>query len=171
MAFTDPERKRAYDRAYREANPEKRRAAQHAWSAANREKRRAFSRNYDEAHPEVRAVCNAHRRAKRYGVPFTLTRADAHELLAPMRCSATGLPLAHSKGQPSALSPSIDRVEPARGYVPGNVRLVCQRFNELRGTDPVSHDFRHALRVLAETTCETDRVNLPALTPAAPVQQ
>jgi hypothetical protein len=74
-----------------------------------------------------------------------------------MRCSATGLPLAHNKGgEASPLSPSLDRIVPALGYVPGNVRLVCHRFNRLRGTDPVDQDFRHALRVLAETTHADD---------------
>jgi hypothetical protein len=55
-----------------------------------------------------------------------------------------------------ALSPTLDRIVPALGYVPGNVQLVCHRFNLLRGTDPVSQDYRHALRALAETSHADD---------------
>ena len=141
MPHKDPEARRAYDRAYNTTH----RSDRNAWS---------------HAHPGARLVRDARTRAKRYGVPCTLTLADVRALLAPMRCSATGLPLTHNTGGGyfHALSPSLDRLTSARGYVPGNVRLVCHRFNQLRRQDPISQDFRHALRVLAETDHEGDRI-------------
>jgi len=103
-------------------------------------------------------IHDARFRAKHARVPCTLTLADVCALLAPMRCSATGLPLMRGEGIGStgALSPTLDRIVPALGYVPGNVRLVCHAFNARRRTDPVSQDYRHALRVLAETTHADD---------------
>lgn len=164
MNATDTAKNREYCRKYREAHREQYNARSRAYAAAHPEQRRAWNaanrehRNaYQRAHPEHGLFNQARIRAKRYGVPCTLTLADVRELPAPMVCTATGLPLAHSKGQPSALSPSIDRIENSRGYVPGNVRLVCQRFNVLRKDDHVSHDYRHALRVLAETDHTGDR--------------
>lgn len=161
MPYANPERKRAYDRAYRSANRDKHlvqaRSRQRAYHATHRDERNAYHRALEATHPERNMLRSARFRAKRASVPCALTIADVRELLRPMRCSATGLPLAHNKGEPSALSPSLDRIVPALGYVPGNVRLVCHRFNALRGTDPVSHDFRHALRVLAETSHTSDQ--------------
>lgn len=45
MPISDPEKKRAYNRAYYLANKEK-------WRAANTEERRAYNRAYNEAHPD-----------------------------------------------------------------------------------------------------------------------
>lgn len=157
MPHANPEQARAYDRAYRAAHRDERNAKKRAWYANNRARVAAYRRKRETLIPEMDYLNAAQRRARRYGVPCTLTLADVRALLAPMRCSATGLPLAHAKGKADALSPSIDRIEVARGYVPGNVRLVCFRFNIVRGSDPVSHDFRHALRVLAETSHPSDR--------------
>jgi len=164
MAYADKERGRAYHREYQRAYRTTHRKECKAYMEAYRVTHRAEANTqrivYRAAHPETALLANARQRARRYGVPCTLTRADVRELLTPMRCAATGLPLIPNtgKGKPSALSPSIDRIEPARGYVPGNVRLVCFRFNEVRKRSPVSHDYRHVLRVLAETDHEGDRI-------------
>jgi hypothetical protein len=37
------------------------------------------------------------------------------------------------RGRRSACSPSLDRIIPERGYVPGNVRVVSDRANRLKG--------------------------------------
>jgi hypothetical protein len=173
MPHKDPEKARAYDRAYRVAHREERNARNRTYMReyrathseeinsrrrANRKECRTYDRAYKAAHPEYPHLGNARRRAKGAGVPCTLTLADVRAILAPMRCSATGLPLGRGVGVLGPLSPTLDRIEPARGYVPGNVRLVCHRFNALRGTDPVSQDYRHALRVLAETDYTGGRI-------------
>jgi len=33
-------------------------------------------------------------------------------------------------------SPSLDRKNPTKGYIPGNVRLVCQSYNMAKGNCP-----------------------------------
>ena len=146
----NPDRKRAQDRAYCAAHPEQRRAYSRAWDAAHREERRAALRAYKAAHPERVHLHSARRRAKRFSVPCVLTLETERALLAPMRCSVTGLELVRGKGKHGPLSPSLDRIAPALGYVPGNVRLVCQRFNVLRKDAHVSRDAEFRDRVLAE---------------------
>lgn len=42
-------------------------------------------------------------------------------------CAITGLPLLHE--QNSLYSVSIDRIDSSKGYVPGNVQLVCKFVN------------------------------------------
>jgi hypothetical protein len=41
-------------------------------------------------------------------------------------------------GRRSACSPSLDRIIPDRGYVPGNVRVVSDRANRLKGKRSLS---------------------------------
>lgn len=159
MPYKDPAQRAAYSRGWHAANRTKHNAQIRAWSKANRDRRRTYARERLRGDP-VRGIWQRMKqRARQQGIPCALTLADTRTLLAPMRCSATGLPLVHSKGRGAftALSPSIDRMTPELGYVPGNVRATCHRFNTLRGTDPLAHDYRHALRVLAETDHTGDR--------------
>jgi len=150
MTHTISEKRRAYKRAWEAAHHAKTSARKRAWRIANADKMQNARDRWASAHPESKHLREARTRAKRAGVPCTLTLANVRELLAPMRCSATGLPLAHAKGQPSALSPSIDRIAPELGYVPGNVRSVAYGFNVMRHTAHVSRDAEIARRFIAK---------------------
>ena len=156
MPYKATEQQRARNRAacarYRATHRDRETARHHAYASAHQEQERVRRRLWAQAHPEQSRIADARKRAKRDGVPCTLTIADVRAILEPMRCSATGLPLAHAKGSngPAATSPSLDRIVPALGYVPGNVRLVCHRFNALRKDAPVSRDAEFRGRVLAE---------------------
>jgi hypothetical protein len=76
----------------------------------------------------------AKRRAEAAGVPFSLTMQDLRELVTET-CPALGVPLqwgykgGHGK-RPD--SPSLDRVIPALGYVPGNVVIVSDLANQIK---------------------------------------
>ncbi|AMR79437.1 MULTISPECIES: hypothetical protein [Cupriavidus] len=68
-------------------------------------------------------------RAKRGGLRHTLTLADIY---VPDRCPVLGLRLIPSKGRAGPNSPSLDRIDSRKGYVPGNVIVVSWRANELK---------------------------------------
>lgn len=69
-------------------------------------------------------------RAKRGGLRHTLTLADIN---VPTHCPVLGLRLRPStSGRAAPNSPSLDRINPRRGYVPGNVIVVSWRCNELK---------------------------------------
>lgn len=60
-------------------------------------------------------------------------------MLEPMTCSATGLPLAweyDGATRTNPWTPSIDRIDNSKGYLPGNVRVVCGAFNTMRNEYP-----------------------------------
>jgi hypothetical protein len=80
------------------------------------------SRQIDDAFL-FRMIERARYRNKKKGVPFTITISDLREAAARCkgRCEVTGHPLEAS----GPFRPSLDRIEPGRGYVPGNVRIVC----------------------------------------------
>ena len=76
-------------------------------------------------------LSNAKGRASRDGIPFALTIAD---IVIPTHCPILGLPLYPATGSRGGgdHSPSLDRIEPARGYVPGNIIVISNRANRLK---------------------------------------
>lgn len=107
------------------------------WAKANPEKKQALSRAWGQANPARMLLGQARQRAKRLGVPCTLTELDVEALLDGLTCSATGLPLTFEHPGGGSLknpwAPSLDRVERHLGYVAGNIRMVCWLYNHMRG--------------------------------------
>lgn len=79
----------------------------------------------------------ARKRARDGGLPFDLTEAHIRELMEAQgfRCAVSKIPfhLSRSGRRQSAsrlpFRPSIDRIEPNKGYVRGNVRILCFAVN------------------------------------------
>jgi hypothetical protein len=70
-------------------------------------------------------------RAKANGIQFSLTRED---IVIPSLCPILGIPfgpLGRGKGAKSD-SMSLDRIDPAKGYVPGNVQVISQKANRMK---------------------------------------
>ena len=74
---------------------------------------------------------NARARAREAGVPFTI---GVEDIIIPTHCPILGIPLFSTTGKRGGgdNSPSLDRIEPARGYVPGNVIVISNRANRLK---------------------------------------
>jgi hypothetical protein len=71
----------------------------------------------------------ARRRALKRGLEFSINR-DA--IFIPATCPAFGIPIRIGDAR-SDNSPSLDRVDASRGYVAGNVRVISDRANRLKG--------------------------------------
>jgi len=81
-----------------------------------------------------RLVSIAKYRAKRRGIKFSLKPEDIVESIREGLCEATGIPFvfeARPGGHPFA--PSIDRVNPTKGYVRSNVQVVLYSYNSAKG--------------------------------------
>jgi hypothetical protein len=76
-------------------------------------------------------IQNARVRARAAGVPFTIVASD---VIIPTNCPILGIPLFQALGRKGGAdnSPSLDRVEPERGYVPGNILVISNRANRLK---------------------------------------
>ena len=85
-------------------------------------------KQWRRANPASFLLSKAKNRAKEQGIPFLLTKAD---IVIPNNCPVLGIPLQPSEGR-AAGSPSLDRVIPELGYVPGNVVVISRRANELK---------------------------------------
>lgn len=76
------------------------------------------------------------------GIPFSITAADLLPL--PTHCPALGTPLVYELGRGRGAwddAPSVDRIIPALGYVPGNVVVVSQRANRIKN-DATAEELR-----------------------------
>lgn len=156
-----PERQRVKNKAYHAkhyvANREKILAQNAAYYAANREKELARSAKYrarnadkikvrttkyrannaykyrarNQRHrltPHGRVatlISSAKQRARKEGLPFALTHVD---IFIPDACPLLGVKMV--RGGPYA--PSIDKIIPSLGYVPGNVMVISWRANTLK---------------------------------------
>jgi hypothetical protein len=86
----------------------------------------------------------ARRRATVRGLPFHLSRSD---IVIPKYCPVLGIPLARSSGQrgPSDNSPTLDRLDNDRGYIPGNIVIMSYRANRAK-SDLTSYDLFRVAR-------------------------
>lgn len=92
------------------------------------------SKRFQERHPlKARisvALNSARTRARKSGIPFELTKNDVPPI--PELCPVLGIVLTVWGSETRDESPSLDRIVPSRGYVPGNVRWISTRANILR---------------------------------------
>lgn len=81
---------------------------------------------------EYKMCARAKTRAAKNGYPFDLTPAD---LDMPTHCPVLGIELKIHKGRPGAFSssPSLDKIVPELGYVKGNVQVMSQLANQMKG--------------------------------------
>lgn len=68
-------------------------------------------------------------RVKKRGVEFSLTEDD---IVVPVFCPVLGISIAFEDGPRRDSTPSIDRIDPKKGYVPGNVQVVSWRANKIK---------------------------------------
>jgi hypothetical protein len=76
-------------------------------------------------------LSNARFRARRDGLPCTITEEDIE---IPTHCPVLGRRLTLFEGRQGGSddSPSLDKVIPELGYIPGNVLVVSQKANRLK---------------------------------------
>lgn len=77
----------------------------------------------------------ARHRAKKKGLSFDITVDD---IVIPTLCPVLSIPLVHATDSPSENSPTLDRVDPSKGYIKGNVRVISHRANRLKGDAALS---------------------------------
>ena len=95
-----------------------------------RESHKKTAAAYRKNNPIVGLMERARNRAKVKGILFTIEYTD---VVIPDVCPILGIPLFRNEGgKPSANSPSLDRVIPELGYVPGNICVISHRANTIK---------------------------------------
>lgn len=126
---------REAQRRWRERNP----GYQKAWIAENPNYQKEWRKEnrtgtFEKKIKEL--VQNARNRAKRNGIEFTITYKD---FMAITHCPLLGILLdfaTEGKGGKDN-SPSIDRIDPSKGYVPGNVWVISYRANRIKSDSTI----------------------------------
>ena len=79
--------------------------------------------------PRGRMVATAKWRAKKYGIPFNLSKQD---FVIPTVCPLLGIPIDTVGSKRSDNSPSLDKIDPAKGYTTGNVWVISDKANRMK---------------------------------------
>jgi hypothetical protein len=136
---THAEEYREYCRNYYATNAEKMREASRAYRRANPTLVREKERNYYIENPEILLLKCAKQRARKDGLPFTITAEDIRQLM-PVDgcCPITRVPFKRGIGKVGPQSMTLDKIEPAKGYVPGNIAVISHLANTIKQncTDP-----------------------------------
>jgi len=80
-----------------------------------------------------------HSREKKQGMEFTVTVDDLIDLWEEQdgRCALSGLVMTRHRGfGETTTNASIDRIDPAKGYVKSNIQLVCWQANKMKHALP-----------------------------------
>jgi hypothetical protein len=155
MPFKNEEAKRKHGREYR-TRPgvrEKMRARMQEWTSNNKERIRVKEAR---RRLERRALCliaTSRTRARKRGMEFSLEQhaGDIQRRIDAGVCELTGVAFDLSPGR-KFNSPSLDRIDPKRGYTHDNVRVVLNLVNAALG------DWGEAtLRVVMEAWLQKSR--------------
>ena len=139
--------KKEYNAEWAKRNPNKVREMQRRF----RDKNPGYAGRRTAAWRRRNQVAVLYDRARKSGIAYKLgcdiTAEDVAAMLKPMRCSVTGLELSldwEGPGRRNPWAPSLDRIDSSKGYVRGNVRMVCVIFNIAKGdwTDEIVKRFR-----------------------------
>lgn len=112
-----------------------------------KEKTKETSSRYRRLNPQIQMLERARMRAKEKGLDFDITTED---IIIPELCPILGTPFIRGDRKPTPQSPSLDRIDPARGYVKGNVRVISHRANTIKN-DASIEELEAVIRYIKES--------------------
>jgi len=123
---------------YYRSRPDKNKEQRKIYRDNNREKIRKIGISYRSTTRGQASALHktAQQRATKLGVPFSLPPEWVIQRILYGKCEVTDLPFdIKQKGKRflSPFAPSIDRIDPAEGYVPSNCRMVVWGYNAAKG--------------------------------------
>lgn len=138
------EETREYDRKIYKKNKPRVRARQKVFYDTNAEAIMDQQREAMKENPESALFRLAKTRANSQGIPFTIQLSDIE---IPEFCPVLGLKLEFGEMSRRNNSPSLDRVDSSRGYVPGNVAVISWRANRLKN-DGTAEEFQKLIEYI-----------------------
>lgn len=115
---------KGYPKSYRNANKEK-------YSELSKQRYQNDTTKY-----VYHMIKRAEHRAKKNGLDFNLTVDD---IVIPDLCPILGVPLIIGEGKgPKPFSPSLDKIDPEKGYVKGNVIIISMRANQIKSNASIN---------------------------------
>ncbi len=151
MGYKDPEQEKEYHRKWREKNKVKLNEYQKKWSKKNPGKKAATRRKLIINNPEKSILYSSKFRANKNNVEFTITKNDIN---IPLICPILRHPIIKEcikggKTGPKDNSPSIDRIDNSKGYIPGNIQIISNKANTMKSSATPEELINFALWVFA----------------------
>lgn len=101
--------------------------------AKRRDKKRkevnAYNLEWYHNNPEKSMLKQVKARAKKKGIEFNLTLED---IIIPELCPLLEIPIIRGSKDGYRQSASLDRIDPNKGYIKGNVRVISMRANVMK---------------------------------------
>lgn len=106
----------------------------------------AYQRRWKTNNPAKKLWYSARLHARAKGVPFTITPDD---IRIPEYCEYLDYKLTNTHGRGHVkTNVSIDRIDSSKGYVPGNVQVICNLANRMKTDANAEELVRFALNIL-----------------------
>lgn len=90
---------------------------------------RKYKREAIRKNPQSYMLYQTKARAKRKGISFNLTIED---IIIPEKCPILGMSLVINDNRCGENSPTIDRIDPEKGYTKGNVQIISHKANSIK---------------------------------------
>lgn len=104
----------------------------------------------DPTYRASRLLADATQRAKKNGLPIDIDLEWVSDRIVQGYCEVTNLKFDLRPAVPARpFTPSLDRIDPRKGYTKENTRVVCWVYNRAKGVH--SHS---AVLILAEALCK-----------------
>lgn len=110
---------------YQEANVDKIRKQKNAYAARKKE----YYKEYRKANVDAFILSQIKARAKKKGLDFSLELKDIQGVA---HCPVFGYRLKRGEGKAVPTSPSVDRIDPSKGYTKDNIQILSQRANAMK---------------------------------------
>lgn len=146
MAYKNKEDAREYDREYKKKYRKKNPTKNNQYQATYKRTRYASDPDYRAetlAHNKKQRttaaymVHSAKKRARMKNVPFTLGIVEVSHIQTVLDlgfCEVTGIAFERMEGERHHFAPSLHRIEPRLGYVPGNIQVIIWCLNAALGS-------------------------------------
>ena len=121
--------KRVSNRASYQKHKARHKATAKLWREANRDEYLKRKRHKRDIDPSNELVYSAKHRAKTKGLEFDLTKDD---IVIPDMCPVLGTAISKRNTKQSRSSPSIDRIDPTRGYTKDNIQIISWQANTMK---------------------------------------
>lgn len=123
-------RQHATDKRWRDSHPEEVKRRRDEWYAKHGAAyHREWAAKKRVSDPVLFIWRNARNRAKELGREFEIRR---DHIVIPEFCPVLGIKIQKGNGPFQPNSPSLDRIDSSRGYIPGNVEVISWRANMLK---------------------------------------
>lgn len=134
-------------KAWRERNPVIRKEHERSWVKSNTSRKYSLNILYRERNRIQTILRSAKSRAKAKGLEFSITSKD---IFIPEKCPYLDIPITTSLGRGRGAlpgSPALDRIDPTKGYIVGNVEVISHRANTVKSCGTADEHRRIAERM------------------------